>query len=242
MTPTTEKPLLGVLCWEAGVSPRGLQQLELLSGNSANPETYHNLCRVHFSRIRGANIHTVLEKPSQEVLAAMIVEARRLVSEEGAAAITTSCGFNAIFQPQLAAALPVPVFTSSLLQVPALSHSTGRKVGILTASATHLTIAHLRNAGITADMPVAVKGLEDCLEWKKIFHEPEAELDLELVGDYLSQVASELCAKEHIGSLLLECTDLPPYAERLRRETDLPVADFVTMLCWLLQVIPSLQV
>lgn len=241
MSTTADKALLGVLCWEAGVAPRGLRQLELLPGNSTNPETYQNLCRVHFSRIKGANIHTVLENPSQEVLAAMIAEARRLVSEEGAVAITTSCGFNAIFQPQLAAAVAVPVFTSSLLQVPALAHSTGMKVGIITASATHLTSTHLRNAGITAEMPVLVKGLEECPQWKKIFLEPEAELDLDLVGDYLSQLASELRAKEGVGALLLECTDLPPYAERLRRETALPVADYVTMLRWLLQVVPSRQ-
>ncbi|NLF94209.1 MAG: hypothetical protein GX564_10005, partial [Oligosphaeraceae bacterium] len=64
------RPLLGVLCWEAGVAPRGLRQLELLPGNSTNLQTYQNLCRVHFSRIKGANLHTVLENPSTEVLAA----------------------------------------------------------------------------------------------------------------------------------------------------------------------------
>lgn len=234
-------PLLGVLCWEAGVAPRGLRQLELLPGNSTNPETYQNICRVQFSRIKGANLHTVVESPSPAVLAAMIAEGRRLVEQEGVAAITTSCGFNAIFQPQLAAAVPVPVFASSLLQVPALSRATGRKVGILTASAEHLSAEHLRNAGISPETPVVIKGLEDSPEWRKMLQDPAAELDLSLVGDCLSQMARNLQEQDGVGSLLLECTDLPPYAERLRRETGLPVADYVSMLHWLLHCVNGHQ-
>ena len=63
MQSTVDKPLVGVLCWEAGSVPMGLLQLELLPGNSTNPETYQNLCRVQFSRIKGANVHTILENP-----------------------------------------------------------------------------------------------------------------------------------------------------------------------------------
>jgi Asp/Glu/hydantoin racemase len=234
------RPLLGVLCWEAGVAPRGLRQLELLPGNSTNLQTYQNLCRVHFSRIKGANLHTVLENPSTEVLAAMIAEGQRLVEQEGAVAITTSCGFNAIFQPQLAAAVPVPVFASSLLQVPALAHGTGRKVGVITASAKYLTEKHLRNAGIGPEIPLAIRGLDQFPLWRLMHQEPESELDLAAVGDCLTQLARELQEQEGVGSLLLECTDLPPYAERLRRETGLPVADYVSLVHWLLHCVNGL--
>jgi len=235
MSHSANLPLLGVLCWEAGVAPRGLQQLELLTGNSTNPDTYQNLCRVHFSRIKGANLHTVLENPSPKVLAAMIAEGRRLVEQEGVAAITTSCGFNAIFQPQLAAAVPVPVFTSSLLQAPALARATGRKVGIITASAKYLSLDHLRHAGIGPETAVVIKGLDEFSEWRKMHQYPDSDLDLAMVGDRLAQLAEDLQKNHEVGSLLLECTDLPPYAERLRRETGLPVADYVSLLHWLIQ-------
>jgi len=110
----TESPKIGVLCWEKGHVPRGLQQLETLPGNSTNPASYGY--PVRFQHVRGANVHTILEKPDAAVLATMIADARTMVSQ-GVQAITTSCGFNAIFQRELAAAAGVPVFTSSLLQV-----------------------------------------------------------------------------------------------------------------------------
>ncbi|NMA21531.1 MAG: aspartate/glutamate racemase family protein [Lentisphaerae bacterium] len=239
MQSTVDKPLVGVLCWEAGSVPMGLLQLELLPGNSTNLETYKNLCRVQFSRIKGANVHTILENPCKKVLAAMIDEGRRLVEQEGAGAITTSCGFNAVNQPQLAAGIPAPVFSSSLLQVPALALATGRKVGIITASAKHLTAVHLRNAGITEDIPVVVKGLDDCSEWQRLHKYPNDRLDLSVIEEYLVQMAKDLHLNDGVGSLLLECTDLPPFAERLRQETSLPVADYVSMVHWLLKCVPG---
>lgn len=106
---------IGILCWEEGCAPRGLVQLETLKGNSTNPDSYN--FPVRFCRVKGANIHTIVERPDRGVLQEMIREAQIMVSK-GARAITTSCGFNAIFQQQMTDSLDVPVFTSSLLQVP----------------------------------------------------------------------------------------------------------------------------
>jgi len=36
----SKTPLIGILCWEEGCSPRGLVQLEELPGNSTNPKTF----------------------------------------------------------------------------------------------------------------------------------------------------------------------------------------------------------
>ena len=56
-------------------------------------------------------------------------------------ALTTTCGFMVLFQQALAAELPVPVFTSSLLQLPFIERALGRgdRIGILTADAANLT-------------------------------------------------------------------------------------------------------
>ncbi|PKO57810.1 MAG: aspartate/glutamate racemase family protein, partial [Betaproteobacteria bacterium HGW-Betaproteobacteria-18] len=115
MTSETDIPYIGMLCWESGHVPRGLVQLESLVGNSTNPASY--AYPVRFYHVKGANIHTILENPDREVLGRMI-EAAKEMTTSGIRAITTSCGFNAIFQNELADALDVPVFTSSLLQVP----------------------------------------------------------------------------------------------------------------------------
>ncbi|MBN1227018.1 MAG: aspartate/glutamate racemase family protein, partial [Deltaproteobacteria bacterium] len=89
---------IGILCWEAGSSPRGLEQLESLVGNSVNPLSYD--FPVVFRRVKGANIQTVLEDPDPEVLSRFIETGKAMISE-GVKAITTSCGFNAIFQREL---------------------------------------------------------------------------------------------------------------------------------------------
>jgi hypothetical protein len=66
------------------------------------------------------------------------------------------------FQPELAACVAVPVFTSSLLLVPLVHRmlSPGRRVGILTVDADSLIPEHLRAAGIPPELPVAIAGLE----------------------------------------------------------------------------------
>src|SRR3546814_16362954 len=66
---------------------------------------------------------------------------------EGATLITTSCGFLVTAQKALAEALPVPVVTSSLLQIPQVQASLppGRRVGVLAYDARRLSIAQLRS-------------------------------------------------------------------------------------------------
>ena len=36
-----------------------------------------------------------------------------------------------------------------------------------------------------------------------------------------------------IGAILLECSDMPPYAAAIQQATQLPVFDFITLIRWL---------
>jgi len=89
---------------------------------------------VKYCRIKGANIHTILENPCQNVLQSMIGDARKM-EEQGIRAITTSCGFNSVFQRELADSVSIPVFTSSLMQIPLVHNMLGKQqtVGVITA-------------------------------------------------------------------------------------------------------------
>jgi Asp/Glu/hydantoin racemase len=221
---------IAILCWEAGQVPRGLVQLETLPGNSTNPKSYN--FPVRFNRIKGANIHTVLEEPSNEVLKSMIAESKKMISE-GIEAITTSCGFNAIFQQELASALDVPVFTSSLLQVPLVHKMLGpeKSIAVITAKKTALKTEHLRSVGITEDMKLNILGMEDSPEWNKIFTSPDDDVDLDTIADEVIATAREGLSKDKgIGAFVLECTDLPPFADQIRKELHIPVFDFITMM------------
>ena len=102
---------IAILRWESGHVPQGLMQLEQLPGNSTNLASYP--FPVKLVEVKGANTDTVILHPSQKLLEDMIQLAKEL-EKEGVRAITTSCGFNAIFQEALANAVDIPVFTSSL--------------------------------------------------------------------------------------------------------------------------------
>lgn len=221
---------IAVLCWEEGQVPRGLVQLESLKGNSTNPDSYP--FPVRFCRIRGANVMTVLENPSEEVLKNMISESKRLEAE-GIEAITTSCGFNAVFQRELALALNVPVFTSSLLQVPLVRGiiSPRKSIAVITAKKAALKERHLRAAGITDDMKIDIFGMEESPEWNKIFTAPDDDVDLAIIEkDVVGTAERAVAANPETGAFVLECTDLPPFSQAIRDAVRLPVYDFMTLM------------
>lgn len=232
------KPILGILCWEAGQSPRGLIQLEALKGNSTNPDSYN--FPVRFYRVKGANIHTILENPDKTILARMIEAGKDMVLE-GVKAVTTSCGFNAIFQKELSEGIGVPVHTSSLLQVPLVQLMLGshHDVCIITAKKAALKPEHLAAAGISRTENIHIYGLEDCPQWSRIFETPDEDLDVEKVRLEVVNVALEaLCEYPNIGAFVLECTDLPPFAEEIRAKSNLPVFDFITMVQYVYSALP----
>src|SRR5207245_1640318 len=98
---------------------------------------------------------------------------------EGVGAITTSCGFLAKYQQELAAAVRVPVFTSSLLMVPLVHRllPAGRRVGIMTVNAGELGPEHLRGDGIQRGVQVAVARAATGWHARR-HHDPERRCDL----------------------------------------------------------------
>jgi len=223
-------PKIAIFCWEESTVPRGLVQLEALTGNATNPASYP--FPVRLCRIEGANVETVLENPNREVLTRMIGKARGLVSE-GIKALTTSCGFNAIFQRELAEALDIPVFTSSLLQVPYL-HSVlpeSKSIAVITAKKAALKKEHLKAVGITEDMKITVLGMEESPEWNKIFSSPREDVDINVIAsEVLATAKNAVKNSPEIGGYVMECTDLPPFSQAVREATGKPVLDFITMM------------
>ena len=113
--------------------------------------------------VKGATAKRVVKESDPELLNPFI-EAARELEREGVMAITGSCGFLALFQDQLADSVDIPLFSSSLIQIPMVHRMLrrNRKVGILTASKSTLTVAHLKAVGAEA-VPVCVAGMDDRL-------------------------------------------------------------------------------
>ncbi len=147
----------------------------------------------------------------------------RQLERDGAAAITTSCGFLVLLQRELQAAVKVPVVTSSLLLLPGLLASEGR-VGVLTISARRLEPAHLRSAGVPRDRlgQVVLQGVDPSGEFAGAILGNRPAMDLARAEAEVVAAAQALKARApDLRTVVLECTNMPPYAGAIAQATGL---------------------
>ena len=162
------------------------------------------------------------------------VDAVKELEEEGVRAVVMSCGFFSVVQEVLTEEVQIPVFSSPLLLVPLISRMIGRtrKVGILTASKKRLTREFLEPVGIDDSIPYVIEGLEPSTEFYACFMGgTRTLLDIDLLREQVVEIASGFVEKNpDIGALLLECSDLPPFAADIQEATGKPVFDFISFV------------
>jgi Asp/Glu/hydantoin racemase len=187
---------------------------------------------VLYKVVRGASPDRVVRQRAEGLLDAFVEGGRELVAQ-GADGIVTNCGFLSLFQADLAAACGVPVATSSLMQAAMIERllPPGRRVGILTVSKTSLTPEHLAAAGVALDTPVI--GTDGGREFTRVLLGNELELDLAAAERDILDAGDQLIVRHpEVGAVLLECTNMCPYARALREHLGLPVFDMVTFVTW----------
>ncbi len=217
-------------------TPLGILMLEArfarIPGDMGNAETWP--FPVLYRVVAGASPERVVLRGAAGLRDDFIAAARELVAQ-GAEAITTNCGFLALFQRELAAAVGVPVATSALLQVPWVQAllPEGQRVGVVTVSAGSLSPQHLAAAGVPADTPIA--GTEGGRAFFRTLILGETEdLDVAAAEADILEAGAELVRRHpDVGAIVLECTNMPPYAAALRRALDRPVFDIYSLVTWL---------
>ncbi|NDW47121.1 aspartate/glutamate racemase family protein [Ruegeria sp. PrR005] len=187
---------------------------------------------VHYRVVRGASPDRVVRGDPRALLDTFVEAGRDLVAT-GADGITTNCGFLALVQDELRAALGVPVATSSLMQVPMVQAllPPGKKVVILTISKATLTPAHLAAAGVPLDTPVY--GTDAGRAFSRDILGDAPTIDFDLCSQDMLDAADEIMAQEpDAGAIVLECTNMVPYAADLRKRTGLPIYSIYSMVTW----------
>ncbi len=187
---------------------------------------------VHYKVVPNATPDHVVRRGAEGLLEDFVAAGEELIAM-GVAGITTNCGFLSLFQDDLKARLAVPVAASSLMQVPLVEAllPPGRRVGVLTVSASTLTPQHLRAAGVAEDVPVA--GTEDGEEFSRVLLDNEEWLDVDKARSDNIAAARRLVADHpEIAAIVLECTNMVPYAADIRRETGLPVYSIYSFVTW----------
>ncbi len=217
-------------------APLGILMLEArfprIPGDMGNATTWP--FPVLYRVVKGASPEKVVLQGAAGLLPAFLDAAAELV-DQGAEAITTNCGFLSLFQRELAAHVGVPVATSALMQVPWVLAMlpAGKRVGVITVSAGSLTPAHLEAACVPLDTPFI--GTEDGREFFRVLILGEKQdMDVGLAADDILQAGKRLMrAHKDIGAVVLECTNMPPYAAALRQALDVPVFDIYSLVTWL---------
>lgn len=214
---------LGILMLEARF-PR-------IPGDMGNATTWP--FPVLYRVVRGASPEKVVLHGARGLLPDFIEGAKELVGL-GAEAITTNCGFLSLFQNELQRAVNVPVATSALMQVRWVQATLppGKQVGVITVSGSTLTPAHLESAGVPLDTPVV--GTENGREFFRVLIKAEKDdMDVAAAEQDMLDAGRELVTRHpDVGAIVLECTNMPPYAAALQAGLGLPVYDIYTMINW----------
>lgn len=182
--------------------------------------------------VRHATPDLVVRNKAEGTLDAFIAAARDLV-RDGVDGITTNCGFLALFQDELADAVGVPVATSSLMQVAMVNRllPRGKRAGVLTISGSTLTAEHLSKAGVPDGTPLGTT--EGGREFTRVILDNELELDIELARRDNVDAALAMCAAHpDMGAIVLECTNMTPYAADIAAATGLPVFTIESFITW----------
>jgi len=199
-------------------------------GDIGNPDTFP--FPVIYRVVEGADVTRVVMQGGDPELATLFIKGGKSLQERGVDLITTSCGFLARFQNDIARVLKVPFISSSLFQLPLLHSLFGHlgPIGIITASKLNLCREHFAGVG-AKDIPVRVAGMEACKHFTQAILTEGDDLTASLLKKEVLGVARELLSNNpSIPALILECTNLSPYRKAIRDATRRPVFDITTLI------------
>jgi hypothetical protein len=182
--------------------------------------------------VAGAFVDEVVHR-ADDALLPQFVRAAMTLAEEGCIGIATTCGFLVRWQRELTAAVPIPVLTSALLQLPLVQRCLPQRrcVGVVTYSAADLTAAALEAAGADPSTPIA--GVEPGGYFATAIRHGAKELDRgRMANDVVAAARRLASAHENLGAIVLECANMPPYRAAVEAALQMPVFDAVQLISW----------
>ncbi len=221
--------VLGILMLEARF-PR-------IHGDIGNATTWP--FPVQYRVVKGASPDKVVRHDPMDLVDDFIAAAHELV-ETGCDGITTNCGFLALTQEKISKAIPVPVATSSLMQIPMVQTllPPGKKVAVLTISKETLTLAHLKAAGVANAEDIPIFGTDNGRAFTRSILDDHEAIDFAACRQDMIDAAKEIVQTDRdIGAIVLECTNMVPYAHDVRKVTGLPVFSIYSFVNWFHQAL-----
>lgn len=203
-------------------------------GNMGNASTFNFPVRLHVVKGVDRSTRWKIFAGDKQMLEPFINAAKQL-EQEGVRAITSSCGFLIQFQDVIAETVNIPVFMSSLLQIPLLYRMLpkGQIIGVVTidASPRGLGRRHFQAAG-AGDIPIVTIGMEGSEAFNDIANDSEILYPEKLTHDIVERAKKLVSENPNVGALVLECDRMPQFAKAIQDAVDLPIFDFVTLTNW----------
>jgi hypothetical protein len=181
---------------------------------------------VQYEIAEGVNNYTLVWEEDKSPCLPPIQRAAKKLEKMGCRAIAAECGYFAYFQKDVAGYVDVPVFMSSLLQVPFIQQI-------------------IQNVGIDLNSNFVIAGSQDeygLPEFDNLWDHskrPECpEVYYDKAENDMVRISREFIrAHTGIGALMLECTGMQPFARAIQREIDLPVFSWGTLLDYAYSVV-----
>lgn len=195
---------------------------------------------IQYEVVEGVDLQALVWAQDKSPCLEPIRRAAKKLERMGCRAIAAECGYFAYFQQEIAASVGVPVFLSSLLQIPLAQQVVGanRVVGVLAALKKQLTEKHLSAAGVQLGSNYVVAGAEDdggCPEFDRLWvpglqTDPPSASYAKAEKEFLQVAAQFYRAHPRMGAMVLECTGMQPFARALQRRIDIPLFSWGTLL------------
>ena len=216
---------VGVLCIDS--------HYPIIPGDAQDARTFP--FPVLYGIVEGVQLPDLLR--GDPALEPRIIAAGKRLLRQGVTAIVGACGSFANYQSTAAAAFGVPTCMSVLTQVPHLLSliSPQQKLAVYFAAKSAFTPRVREECRIGAahlERLVIAEAWE--LEAFRRFAARPSLLDPGELGAQLAEHASRL-RREHpeIGAVLLQCSDLPPFAHLFHEALRVPVFDVTLVVEWM---------
>ena len=207
-------------------------------GDVRNPSAYP--FPIQYDIVEDVSIQDLVYADDKSKCLQPILESAQRLERMGVRAIAAECGYFAYFQREVAAQAAIPVFMSSLLQVPFAQQVVGTRnqIGIVCARRAQLTCTHLHSVGIDPDSNIVFAEATADYPTHEFANLWVEEVRPELpTADYAKAEAEilALCrnfvnTNPEIRALVFECTGFQPFARAVQRELDLPIFSWSTLL------------
>lgn len=179
------------------------------------------------------------EKAQAGILSAEIISsfktAIRKLEKKNVIGLSGDCGFMMAYQKLVCEISKLPVFMSSLLQIPIIAASIEphETIGILSANSNTLKPNMkklMTECGVNVELDqLYVIGCQEIPGFDAVAKGEK--VNSNLVNKGIEKVVKHsLVAHPNTKAFLMECTELPCYSDTVRYTTGLPVFDIITLI------------